>query len=777
MFFINLFLSYQQDKVMRVIAFINWVFILVVVSYLGYNNINGLDRSYDNNYFKFESDSTAVFPESAKILATLLDSNIIVEEFPFQLFTHLVVSENKHFQKFENYHELLIKHKEDVIHNLGESKLLLAIELFPAIQDDPDNDILEEAYKILDTLGAHFPNTTQGLVFEVNLGAINFDYDIRGTKVTVDIAQKALETLSTKLKTDFSSDRYQKYDNYLGVMYEDLGSQLVDDLTSLNKILPNFGGQIISTFNSRDPTPSLSLFYKMEVLLNTFLSSSHIDLQKTIFCFPAYSVSSYEDKSSQTVTLPEKTKVESGKVIVNRDTSTLKLFKYFDQIIDRDTFIDIKIEYFDSTANEQRDSIRTIKLNVKDTTIAAAFEDRETLNSKIEFAINNEINVGFWSLESSPVIHLNTAAPKSENPFTDLRKFTSKKFAKKLLKNPGTAKEIVIKQVYENTQPDSASWLNTASWYWPTLQQHIKKPRPPDYLQFLLIPLFVLKVLLPVFIIALYVGVNTYHNDRFLKPLKVKLFGISVKFYTFLILDILFWLLLLFLFEYAWYEEDTGLGFSTRNFAILLLIVAALGRPIVKFIIKLFKLVGKPLKIKKIVKILPYLGEMLYYNVAEEEKEKFVAYMKPADADRQIYLDGGKSKKQENQEKEKRENQDFKIGQDALSGKDSSASKLQEKDKGVPGNENLEAPEKERNVDLVVPGLLLAFFRLLFIGVSVFLVWYFEFRPYGGVQGVDIDYRYIVVFFIFMLELLVITYAFFKEYYLYYITKLIARHV
>ena len=94
-----------------------------------------------------------------------------------------------------------------------------------------------------------------------------------------------------------------------------------------------------------------------------------------------------------------------------------------------------------------------------------------------------------------------------------------------MIKKPQKAGEIVV-QSYDvkKVSDPNANWDKLNDWFWPTIDRHIKKPEKTDYILFLLVPLFVLRILLPLFTIIFHKSISPFSGDTFLKDLKVNLF-------------------------------------------------------------------------------------------------------------------------------------------------------------------------------------------------------------------------------------------------------------
>ena len=756
---------------MRIIAYINWVFFLILFSAFGfvYQGIDGLDKSYDNNYFEEQHlDEGLFFSDTVKILATLSDTNIYIDSFPFHLFSHLVIDRNRHISTFKNYHKKLIEHKEKL--NLEEKALLLSIELEDAINSNNRNVILDEAYKILDELKKHFPNSEPGLVFDL-------DADRSRDAIKDDLANLEAKLLA----------KNKNYNNYLSLRY--LNSEGQYDVNFFKNKLPNYEGQFIKTFDERQDIVSLTLFNRMATLIDTLLSSNEVDKANTIFCFPTYPLIQKKHEKAKVFGLDEVAAdlkhIKYGenenllKYSKNKghDTIFFNNYKYLEKTdTTYKTYPKIKVILDTSTTgviDTIRDTSYVKKTAYKKT--AFFFEDEVTLESKIEYAIRKGINIGFWNCnkDNVSIIHLDESASGPKNPIIGLFKFAKGNFVKKIARKPQSVVEILIKEVYSSEQNAQIDWSKTDTWYWQTIERHMPKPKRPDYVACFLIPLFVLKILLPLFILIHYTRVNTFFGGHFFKSLKVNLFNAPVSAFTVLRLDILFWIFLFIVFMFNWYSS-VGNGYTTRNFSILLILIAILGRPIVKFIIKLIKLVGKPFKFKKVIKLLPYLGEMIYYNITQEEKEKSVAYIRTVDSDRYVY-DDSKQDGDDNADQGNEEDEDYRRWIGFMAGEKYN-DKTKDEDK-VPIDTSIDKVDMKGQGRMEIPKWLVVLFKSLFVVFSVALVWYFEFERFDGFDLEKIDIYYVLVSIIFIVEIVIIAIYFFRDYYLFYLTKLFARNV
>ena len=744
------------------------------------------------------SSSLSFFSDSVKVLATLLDPTVSYEHFPFDLFTHIIIDENNNVQTFKRYHERLIKQKEKL--NLEGVNLLLNIELDNANEPDRKNIILDEGYKILDSLKKHFPNTRQGIVFEL---------DATEPKDTLN---KRLDTLDRKI-TSYPNEIYEDYQHYVCLRFLDLESDEPYEFDFSKNELPNYGGQLIKTFDHREESGDreksiqLSLFDRMNTLLDAFLTSKNVNVRNTIFCFPTYPLIEHRRekealadsnnkyfrdslfscnegklnrKGKEETKLFYKNEVKEKSDIIKNEIS----FNYSKKIIKSNNVIDYYkfvefnesrpgrgetrvCKYRDTLKNEVKDSSINLK-TVNNINTNFAFEDQETLESKIEFAIRSGINIGFWNNLS--VINQDEAVSKPGNPIKGLlvsAKKSEKDFFKALLENP----EEIVRRKFGQEQNGQSDWTKPDIWYWPTVKKYFRTTKTPDYLLFLLTPLFVLKILLPLFILYYFIVKNPYAGGLFLKPLRIKLFFIPARAYTVIILDILFWSLLFTLFMLSPHSKE-GIGYTTRNFSILLLLFAALGRPVIKFIIKLSKLIERKFNIRKAIKLLPYLGEMVYYYLNKEELEAVVKYIKGRDKHKNVFKEvkivEPKDPDQDKDNPEARRVRDYFGGN---------------KYKEIPENQKEESEDPEKEIpDRQGKGFMeirkgfILIFQLLFIVLSILLVWHFEFNLFIGFNWPNLSINYYLVLIIFFVEIIVIG-TYFKEFYTFYLFKLFARNV
>jgi hypothetical protein len=749
---------------MRIIAYINWVFFLIVFSALGffYRGIAGLDKSYENNYFseelKLEEEEVYYFPKSTMILGTILDSKVEVENFPFNLFTHIIVDENVHIDTFYDYHRALIRNKEKL--DLDNKELLLNIQLADALDEYSEDSLFVEAYRILDSLALYFPDSPLGLVFELD-----------ASQSQTEIAN-ALSMLSQKIPANYD------HKNYLCLNYSKAVKQYKIDFLKNKALLPkNYSGQFIKTFDSRSSNPEIQLssFDRIGELISLFKQNSGIDIKKTVFCFPTYPLILKRGKNSNVLSLDavaedlQQLKEEEG----NKTTGKIGQANvtYFKNIKKVDSIYYYITEQKTDTTDTGDTITRTVKLErLRRENMTYAFEDQGTLESKIKFAIQEKINVGFWNTLS--ILHQDKPVSKSQNPMDVLLKFAKGNFIKKVQKKPGDMKEIVINPVFHKGENDQFDWTEPDAWYWQTLEKHILRPKTPDYLLFLLMPLMVMKILLPAFILLYFTLVNSYSGDLYLKPMRVNLFNALVPVYRFLGLDVFFWCMLIVLFMLNWHSADGNTGYTTRSFSILILLIAILGRPIVKFLIKLLKLAGKPFKFKKVIKLLPHLGEMIYYNITKEERENSVKLIIGRDRDRNVYGEG-KTIKGDDADEGNKKDLEYERFKDYFSGND-----YREIDDNQEEavDTTREVVDKEGKGIMKIPAWFVLLFKSLFLITSIGLVWYFEFAKFGGFDWDNISIYYVGVMAIFVLEIFIIASYFFKEYYIYYLTKLFARN-
>ena len=729
------------------------------------------------------SSSSSFFSDSVKILATLLDSTVVLEHFPFDLFTHIIIDENNHIQTFKNYHERIIRQKERLnLEDLEDINLLLNIELDLAILPDRRNIILKEGYKILDSLKKHFPNTRQGIVFELN------------ATEPKDTLNNRLHRLHRKITSYPKEKTYKDYQHYVCLRFLDLESDEPYEFDFPKNELPNYGGQLIKTFDHREESGDreksiqLSLFDRMNTLLDTFLTSKNVDVQNTIFCFPTYSLilrKKEKKKDFRWVNLqgsindPAITKINEEKNIdiysKKIGQATIDYYKYLKEIRRKKIYRPdtTNFQFTDPVTNQTRDSIKIGKKHIRtdfDTVVNAAFEDKESLESKIEFAIRNGINIGFWNNLS--VINQDEAVSKPGNPIKGLlvsAKKSEKGFVKALLKNP----EEIVRRKFGQGQNGQSDWTKPDTWYWPTVKKHFKTTKTPDYLLFLLTPLLILKILLPLFIFYYFRFKNPYAGGLYLKPLKVELFFFPTRAYTVLILDVIFWSLLYILFILNWYSKE-GIGCTTRNFSILLLLVAALGRPVIKFIIKLSRLIEGKFNLKKAIKLLPYLGEMIYYNLNKEDLEASVKYIKGKDKHKNVFKEV-KIVEPKDPDEDK-DNPEARRVRDYFSG--SKYKEILESQKEESEAPEKEIPDREGRGFMEIHKGLKRFFKSLFVVLSVLLVWHFEFYRFIGWNWPNFSSYYnLVLIIIFIIEIIVIRTYFFKEFYTFYLFKLFARNV
>lgn len=712
---------------MKIIANINWFVLLMLFSAIFFKSISGLNRSFDNNYYEFKNDDEGMFSDNTKILTTLLDSSEIkVDSFPFNSFTHIIVGQNRGKTSFNTHTvDVLIQNEDLELENLD---LLLYIDLDKL--EKSNYNLLDEAYRILDKLDNRF-STNQGLVFGLDASKLS----IRNSLMELG------EIISTKSKI---------YKNFLCLNYIKSNKLELEIIVDVQNILPNYAGQIIKTFHPYAKTGQLPLFDRMENLLldiDLLTKKNPKILESTIFCFPTYPLIYAECK------LNESTCSKKGKFL---------------SLIERDLKVkDLKDEV-NKKSKKNYLNYKYVEKNIPKTIYA--FEDQETLESKIKFAAEVEINIGFWGYRS--IIHKDKPNPQLNNPVLGLlqsAKKNPKSMGKKLNKKNNPLMDLVRKEVYVTPIKEKPNWKTPSTWYWQTLGKYIPKEKPPDYLLFLLVPLLVVKVLLPLFIIIYGYVINVYFGDKFLHPLKVELFSVVPMPISYLLwLEVLLWLILAWLF--VWEFEIENSAYTTRNFSLLLLIIIMLGRPIIKFLIKLFKLFGKPFNIKKIIKLLPYLGEVIYYNITDEERKDAIKYIKKVDRNKDVYIDS--NPKDDRNEIGDDDNLEYRRYQDYIEGREY----IEYGNNDGEGNEQKDTKENGTNINnegrssLNISKRWIVFFKLLFVTVSIYLVWRFEYEESA------MDSKYIIPLTIFIIELGII-YSFFKEYYSFYITKLFARNV
>ncbi len=718
---------------MKTIAYINWVFFLFVFLFFAYTGIEGLNKSFNNNYFEeqqLKNDKEHFYSNSGKLLVRFPknpENPIITNNFPFHLFTHIILGENMAASKFDTVHYSLLKNKDNLINQLEDTDLLLNINRknlnFPT-------KLLEEGCKILDSLQFHFPNTNQGLVFEINIAN------------SVNVINDSLEVLTQKLSNLLYTENgnRKKYKTYICFKY--LNNEKLDKIDTINNknLLPNYSGQFIKTFELQE-VENISHFDRMDSLLNQVATRQ---LDNTIFCFPTYS------------------SLDSSVIISSAIDKVQKLDYKFTEY-----------EYREITKNDSttKDTLLYFK---KDSTLSI-FENQKSLKSKLAYAKNKDINIGFWQTNTIYAGKL-TQEIKMTNPIADLLKFAKGNFFKKAVKKPAMLKDIVV-QSFPLKQELQTDWRNQGDWFWQTVDNHKRKDEKPDYLLFLLIPLFVLRIFLPVFTSLMHGLFHSWTGDRFLKPLWINLFKIPIPAYKYLALEILFWLSLLTLFLFHW-TNSQDYSYTTRNFSILLLLIAVLGRPIVKFIIKLVKLSEKSLSsfFKKAIKLLPYLGEVVYYSFAQEEKEKSIAYIKRTDKEQDVYQDSRFIPINNSEGTE--DDAEFKRAEDFFTYRAYRKNTNQEQDNNLAtdakgrnhkGQGRIDAKNKTR----------IEIFRLLFVISSMLILylgleWHLDlFNSIDSLEVVGVEY--FLVFLIFFIELAVV-YRYFKEYSADYIRKLFASH-
>lgn len=743
---------------MRIIAYINWVFFLFIFLFFAYRGIEGLDKSFDNNYFREQYQKNhPTFADNTKVLGKLprdAQNPIVAHRFPFHLFTHVIVGESRSHSKFDSVYLSLIDDKELIIDQLDSIDLLLNINVDALnIQEAL---FVEEAYKILDSLHAHFPNANKGLVFEV---------DASKTKGWIDSTIATLNTKVIAQQAIGNSAARENYKHYLCYQYATPDS--FEKIKDIQGNLPNYSGRIIKTFHLKHNEPGAigdtSLFDKLDALLQeaSTIPKSDPFLKNTIFCFPTYPIISFNEEDST-----------KTRALASIPSSTLEFIKEDSNKVKK--------------INTNRDSsIIYYKYVEKNGSLFAAYEDKESFISKLEYAIAKKINIGFWSVIHP--IYSPTPPPQKENPIMGLFKFAKGNLLKKIQKKPATLKDILIlsfapfRSAEQVETKSDEEWTNPSRWMWPELDKRTKREKTPDYLLFLFVPLFVLKIFLPLFILYRHKYRHSWTGDRFLKPLRVNLFNSSISAYALLWIEVVFWTILLFLFLFHRFDAEDEIGWTFRNFSILVLLIAVLGRPIVKFIIKLVKLVGKApsAMIKKMIKLLPHLGEIVYYSFAEDEKDKSKEYIKKKDRNQHVYV---KSKNSQYDDLTKEEKEQIRKRKEWMRAQDFFIFRLYreltdiEDDQASSGaGDDGEEHGGKGHIDLYKGSIIsfqLLFIFLCFCMLSIGLMCHSSLSESWSNESFGFN----IIFFIFLLEIGIIT-AYFKQYYVDYILKLFARNV
>lgn len=318
-------------------------------------------------------------------------------------------------------------------------------------------------------------------------------------------------------------------------------------------------------------------------------------------------------------TLPIKKDTSEIKWEVVSGTDSLRLIKttLFRDTTTKTSLDSIREGIFYRTKITQIDTSRITEIYwLKD---MICFETQRTLQSKLDFFAEHDLNIGFWNEIEQPKVDGSTVESSDpQNPVIELFNY-AKSFFKKLLKLKG--------QLCQTHRPDGASTCSSWDCYWETIVADYRRglPKTPDYFLVLFAPFFALRVLMPLFSFGILS--TTLSNVKRLKEGQVTLFGKSFSVNWIMFLEFLFWFCIALLFSLTMTVpgEPESVN-TTRVLIVLIIIFVILGRPIIKFLIKLFRLFGKPAGkslLKKIWKqVIPHLGTLFNTNFFDEDEMK-----------------------------------------------------------------------------------------------------------------------------------------------------------
>ena len=160
----------------RIIAHINWIFFLFGFLLIAGSFIDGMDKSFSNNYFEDKSESLKIseplFSDEAKFLYDFPNIDdyepLKVEKFPFHLFTHFIVKnmddtgihKSPWLADTLTCHSIL-KNQTYLAPFLEEKTLLVSIK-----SKNYSENLIKKAYEQLKILQTAFPESNYGVVFE-----------------------------------------------------------------------------------------------------------------------------------------------------------------------------------------------------------------------------------------------------------------------------------------------------------------------------------------------------------------------------------------------------------------------------------------------------------------------------------------------------------------------------------------------------------------------------------------------------------------------------------
>ena len=496
----------MKDKI-RIIAYINWIFFLFGFLLLIGSSIEGMDKSFKNNY---PIDSKTFCEKILEILNPveeherfLEDTKFLydfpnidaykpleVEQFPFHLFTHFIVKKMDDTGKHKSpwladtltTHNIL-KNQVYLRPYLEEKTLLVSVK-----SKKFNESILEKAYEQLAVLQTAFPASNCGLVLE---------FDTTKVKVLIDDFENEMVKLNDQiLQAQGKFSQGSLFHHYICLNYtfkntQDLFTNQISNLQQPK--LPNYKGIIIKVFDNNYTT--IARFNQLDKVIK-YIDSIFKKRKKSIEEKIDIKRKEYENlnlfqrhcgnKGDSLTTITDN--------LVNKKDSLIKAkYNLKNNII-------ICIPSYPVIANDSRknrvniekwnpNSLSLLNINSalskpyyklayskKDT---IAYETPTTLKTTLNKFKNKGLNIGFQGF-IEPIYtetYLEGNEP-TENPMTGILRYAKGNVLKKIIKKPSKV------EFYETFQNDTikSSPVNQATWYWQTVEkaQLASVPKPPD---------------------------------------------------------------------------------------------------------------------------------------------------------------------------------------------------------------------------------------------------------------------------------------------------------